>query len=65
MSTIAHALREELPEDATRAVLIFHDADGKTKVKWIGLLATDVASLLYEMADEVLRQRVPLEQPPR
>ncbi len=45
-----------------RAIVIF-PADGlESSVRWVGMTAEQVASTLYQVADEVLRQRVPLRE---
>ncbi len=45
-----------------RAIVVF-PADGiESSVRWVGMTAEQVASTLYQVADEVLRQRVPIRE---
>lgn len=54
----------EAPADTDRAILIYPSGPGErqTAIRWYGMNAEQVAMTLYNLADEVLRQRVPLKK---
>lgn len=53
---VAHALRMD------RCIVIYPEGD-KTAIDWIGLSADQVVRTLYNLADDVLRKRVPVDKP--
>lgn len=55
-----YQLLARVPPKTERAVVVFVDSDGMTCAKWIGYEPSAAAMTLYAMADEIIRQRVPL-----
>lgn len=49
-----------IPGDADRVIVIYPCADGQSACRWFGMSAEQVASTLYQMADGVVEQRLPL-----
>lgn len=53
----------KVSSQAPYVVAIWEDTDGENRVAWVGLSAAEVVRMLYEMADEVMRQKVPPLEP--
>lgn len=45
-----------------KAIVVFPADDSEFCVRWVNMTPEQVASALYQVADEVLRQRVPLRE---
>lgn len=55
-----YQLLAKVPPKAVHALVVFIDDDGVTCVRWMGYSPEAAAMTLYAMADEIIRQRVPL-----
>jgi hypothetical protein len=45
--------------DANEGVLIYPTKNGEWAVRWVGLTPEQAASILYQMADGIVDQRIP------
>ena len=59
-ATLRQKLHDHIPEDATVGVII-HAKGSAYRCVWYGLSAEQAAMHLYAVADEILRQRVPVD----
>lgn len=58
-SALAAVLRD-IPRDADRLIVLYPTSDGQTACRWFGMSAEQVAMTLYQLADGVVEQRLPL-----
>lgn len=49
----------DIPPGTERALVAYPTPDGYWAVRWVGVTAEQAASLLYQMADGVVDQRIP------
>jgi hypothetical protein len=54
-----YQLLAAVPAQADQAIAIFPGSDGLWRCKWIGLTDQQAASVLYQMADGVVDQKIP------
>lgn len=59
--TDTERLLATVPLDSDRCVVIFPAEDGQTAIRWHGITAKQLAEILYQCADGVVEQRVPLK----
>ena len=53
----ARLLKDGIPDDVDRAIAIYPDGtDSKTVCRWYGMTREQVASHLYQIADEIVNQ---------
>jgi len=51
----------DIPRNVDRLIVLYPCSEGQTACRWFGMSAEQVASTLYQMADGVVEQRVPLK----
>lgn len=50
----------DVPQGTKQIAMVWLDKDGRLHARWVGMKASDVVTTLYEAADEICRQKIPL-----
>lgn len=53
-----HHLLAHVPATATQAIAIYPDTDGLHACRWVGMTAEQATSVLYQMADAIVAQKI-------
>lgn len=59
MNTIDQLI-SKMPQDAEFCLVILPDEDGNFRIIYYGLTSEDAAKACYHVADEIVRQKIPL-----
>jgi hypothetical protein len=58
------AIFASVPREADRVIIIYPSVPGESACRWFGMSAEGVAETLYQVADSIVDQRIPMKARP-